>query len=164
MSLIDFINDNALLPAVVFFHVLSAIIWIGGMIGMRFAVHFSMQEIDDPMIKIDRTLENLRRFFNIVIPSIIILLLTAIIMVIDFGFKESSLYGIVLIKEGLWAVMTFVFIVVYIKRIKASNAFEKGDLATAKKHLFPIATYFIPLNIFLGIVALFLGVTLRGIY
>ena len=36
---------------IVFLHVLSAIIWVGGMIAIRFAVHYSMQEVDDPKIK-----------------------------------------------------------------------------------------------------------------
>ncbi len=46
-----------------FLHVISAVIWVGGMIAIRLAVHYSMQEIDDPKIKLGRTLESLRRFF-----------------------------------------------------------------------------------------------------
>ena len=48
------------------------------------------------------------------------------------------------------------------KRNKAQKAFDNGDFANTKKQLIPIATYFIPINIVLGLVAIFLGITLRG--
>ena len=146
---------------IVFLHVVSAVIWVGGMIAIRFAVHYSMQEIDDPKIKLGRTLESLRRFFNMVIPSIIVLLLTAIIMIIALGFKGSELYPIVIVKEILWTIMTIVFIMVYLKRNKAQKAFDESILPKAKENLLPIAKL-IPLNIILGLIAIFLGVTLRG--
>ena len=153
---------NSFSAPIVFLHVISAVIWVGGMIAIRFAIHHSMQEIAEPKIKIERTLDNLRRFFNMVIPTVIVLLLTAIIMIIALEFKGTPLYSVVILKEVIWTIMTIVFITVYIKRNKAQKAFELGDYITAKNNLAPIAKYFIPLNIILGIIAIFLGVTLRG--
>lgn len=153
---------NNFSAAIVFLHVISAVIWVGGMIAIRFAIHYSMQEISEPKIKLERTLDNLKRFFNMVIPAILILLITAIIMIIALGFKGTTLYPIVIAKEVIWTIMTIVFITIYIKRNKAQKAFEKGDFLTTKSTLIPIAKYFIPLNIVLGIIAIFLGVTLRG--
>lgn len=147
---------------IVFLHVISAVIWVGGMIAIRFAVHYSMQEVDDPKIKLGRTLETLRRFFNMVIPSIVLLLLTAIIMIIALGFKGTPLYSIVIAKEVIWTVMTLIFVFIFIKRNKAQKAFDEGKLPIAKEHLLPIAQYLIPINIVLGIIAIFLGITLRG--
>ncbi len=147
---------------IIFLHVLSAIIWIGGMIVIRFAVHYSMQNIEEPKIKLGRTLENLKRFFSMVIPSIIILLITAIIMILSLGFKETELYKFVIAKEVIWTIMTIIFIVIYIKRNKAQKAFDGGDFLSAKNQLNPLAKYLIPINIFLGIVAVILGITLRG--
>ncbi|QDF27883.1 hypothetical protein [Halarcobacter anaerophilus] len=147
---------------IVFLHVISAVIWVGGMIAIRLAVHYSMQEVQDPKIKLGRTLENLRRFFNMVIPSIIVLLLTAIIMIIALGFKGTPLYSIVIAKESVWTIMTIVFAVIFIKRNQAQKAFDEGKLPLAKEKLAPIANYLIPLNILLGIVAIYLGITLRG--
>ena len=147
---------------IVFLHVISAVLWIGGMIAIRFAIHYSIQNIAEPKIKIERTLENLKRFFNMVIPAIAILLITAIIMIIALGFKGTPLYGVVIAKELIWTVMTIIFITIYIKRNKAEKAFIAGDYITTKAQLAPIAKYFIPLNIILGLVAIYLGVTLRG--
>ncbi len=148
---------------IVFLHVLSAIIWVGGMIAIRFAVHYSMQEIEEPKIKLGRTLESLRRFFNMVIPSIILLLLTAIIMIIALGFKGTPLYSFVIAKEIVWTIMTIIFVIIFIKRKQAQKAFDEGNLAIAKEKLQPIANFLIPTNIILGLIAIFLGITLRGL-
>lgn len=147
---------------IVFLHVISAVIWVGGMIAIRFAVHYSLQEIEEPKMKLGRTLESLRRFFNMVIPSIIILLLTAIIMIIALGFKGTPLYSFVIAKEAIWTIMTLLFVVIFVKRKQAQNAFDLGNFALAKEKLTPIAKYLIPINIALGLIAIFLGITLRG--
>ena len=158
--MLDFFKDY--LSIIVFLHVISAVIWVGGMIAIRFAVHYSMQNIEEPKIKLARTLDLLKRFFSMVIPAILTLLITAIIIIIALGFKGSELYSIVVIKEIIWSIMTFIFITIYIKRNKAQKAFDNNDMATTKNNLLPIATYFIPINILLGMIAIFLGVTLRG--
>ena len=158
--LVDFFKNYS--SIIVFLHVISAVIWVGGMIAIRFAVHYSMQNIEDPKVKLGRTLENLKRFFNIVIPTIITLLITAIIMIIALGFKGTALYNIVIVKEIIWTIMLIIFITIYMKRNKAQKAFDSGDFVNTKKQLIPIATYFIPINIVLGLVAIFLGITLRG--
>ncbi len=156
----EFFNNFS--SIIVFLHVISAVIWVGGMIAIRFAVHYSMQNIEDPKVKLGRTLENLKRFFNIVIPTIITLLITAIIMIVALGFKGTALYNIVIVKEIIWTIMLIIFITIYMKRNKAQKAFDSGDFVNTKKQLIPIATYFIPINIVLGLVAIFLGITLRG--
>ena len=159
--MIDFFDNY--LSIIVFLHVISAVIWVGGMIAIRFAVHYSMQNIEEPKIKLSRTLENLKRFFYMVIPSILLLLITAVIMIINFKLKETPLYNIATTKELIWIVMTIIFIIIYIKREKAQKAFDNNDMISAKNNLFPIATYLIPINIVLGIIAIFLGITLRGL-
>lgn len=157
----DFFNNYS--SIVVFLHVISAVIWVGGMIAIRFAVHYSMQNIEEPKIKLARTLEFLKRFFSMVIPAILTLLITAIIMIIALGFNGTELYSVVIIKEIIWSIMTFIFIIIYIKRNKAQKAFDNSDFLNTKNNLLPIATYFIPINIVLGLIAIFLGITLRGL-
>ena len=147
---------------IVFLHVLSAVVWIGGMIAIRFAVHYSMQNIEEPKIKLERTLENLKRFFNLVLPFIALLLVTALILIFGLELKDTPLNKFVHIKEAIWTVMAIIYITVYIKRNKAEKAFLAGDLATTKAQLAPIAKIYIPLNIVLGLIAIYLGVTLRG--
>ena len=58
--------------------------------------------------------------------------------------------------------MTIIFIFIYMKRNKAQKAFDNKDFATAKNQLAPLAKYLIPINIVLGLLAVILGITLRG--
>ena len=46
--LADFFKNYS--SIIVFLHVISAVIWVGGMIAIRFAVHYSMQNIEEPKI------------------------------------------------------------------------------------------------------------------
>ena len=158
--MVDFFRNYS--SIIVFLHVISAVIWVGGMIAIRFAVHYSMQNIEEPKIRLGRTLENLKRFFSMVIPSIITLLITAIILILALDFKDTELYKFVIAKEIIWFIMTLIFVVIYIKRDKAQKAFDSGDFLSAKNQLNPLAKYLIPINIFLGIIAVILGITLRG--
>ena len=144
--------------AIVFLHVLSAIVWIGGMIAIRLAVHPTMQSIDEPKIKLGKTLQLMGKFFNIVMPFIFILLLTAIVLI--FAMEKSPELQM---KESIWVIMTANFIWMYTKRYKAQKLFEKGELPKAKAMVALIPKFLLPLNIFLGLIALWLGVALRGL-
>ena len=162
---------------IVFLHVVSAIIWVGGMIAIRFAVHPSLQMIEDPKVKLGRTLAITGKFFHLVIPFIILLILTAVVMAVGLGFRIAAvdeagniisqtaydLYQIVHIKEVVWMVMTANFSWMYFKRRKAQKLFDAGDLPAAKAAVALIPKYLLPINIALGILALWLGLTLRGL-
>jgi len=162
---------------IVFLHVISAIIWVGGMIAIRFAVHPNLQMIEDPKVKLGRTLAITGKYFHIVIPFIIILIVTAVLMAVGLGFRIAAvaeaaniisqtaydLYQIIHIKEVVWVIMTANFSWMYFKRRKAQNLFDAGDLSSAKKTVAIIPKLLLPVNIALGILALWLGLTLRGL-
>ena len=161
---------------IVFLHILSALIWVGGMIAIRLAVHPNLQMIDDPNIKLGKTIAITGKFFNIVIPFIIILIITATIMALGLGFRVSAVnemgdiisqqayatYQLVHIKEAIWLIMSVNFTFMYIQRHKAQKLFDNQELAKAKEKLKLIPNLLLPLNIILGVLALWLGVTLRG--
>ena len=161
---------------IVFLHVLSAFIWVGGMIAVRFAVHPVMQSIDDPAIRLGKTLQITKNLFHIVMPFIAALIVTAVLMAVGLGFRIAAvdesgniisqtaygIYQIVHVKEMIWTVMTVNFTWMYFKRRKAQKLFDAGDLPAAKAEVAIVPKYLLPLNIVLGIAALWLGVTLRG--
>ncbi len=147
---------------IVFFHVLAAVIWVGGMITIRVAVHPSMQTIDDGSIKLGKTLLVMGRLFNLVLPFIMILLVTAVVMLIGIDFKESELAPITYIKELIWVIMTMNFSYMYLQRYKAQKLFLKGDLAAAKQKVANIPNILLIINIVLGVIAIYLGILLRG--
>jgi len=161
---------------IVFLHVLSAFVWVGGMIAIRLAVHPNLQLIEDPKVRLGRTLAITGKFFNVVIPFITLLIITAIIMAVGLKFREAAvdinsnvisetamyIYNIVHVKEGIWMLMTMNFTWMYIKRRKAQKLFDAGNLAEAKASVALIPKVLLPINIVLGIIALWLGITLRG--
>ncbi len=148
---------------IVFLHVLSAVVWVGGMIAIRIAVHPSLQSISDPKIKLGKTLQIVGKLFHLVIPFIGILIITAIFMAVGLGFKGTDIYWLIHVKEIIWTVMTINFIYMYIKRKKAQKLFNESDLKGAKMHIKLLPNHLLPINIVLGLGAIFVGVTLRGI-
>lgn len=159
-AMVTFFGEYA--AVLVFFHVLGAVIWVGGMIAIRVAVHPSLQSIEDPKIKLGKTLEIVGRLFNLVIPFIILIIITATLMAVGLGFKGTDLYWLVHVKEVIWTVMTINFIYMFIRRKKAQKLFDAGDLPGAKALVAPLPNLLLPINIILGVGAIFAGITLRG--
>ncbi len=148
---------------VVFFHVLSAFVWVGGMIVIRLVVHPALAGIEDPKIKLGKTLEITGRLFHLVIPFILILLATGLLMALAQDGHQSALASLFFSKELIWTVMTMNFSYMYLQRHAAWKLFEAGRLPEAKSKVKHIPNRLLPLNILLGIVALWLGISLRGL-
>ena len=163
----------------VFLHVLSAFIWVGGMIAIRVAVHpvISRGGVgEEQMLKSDVmslmltppkrlgiTLQIMGRLFNLVLPFIVILFVTGLTMAIATGGHQGVLKSLFLSKEILWSIMAVNFTYMYMQRAKAWKLFSKGDVALAKAQLAWIPNVLLPLNIILGLIALWMGVSLRGL-
>ena len=148
---------------IVFLHIISAVIWVGGMIAIRVAVHPSLQSLEEPKLKLGKTLQVVGKLFKLVIPFIIILIITATLMAVGLGFKGTDLYWLIHVKEAIWTIMTINFIYMFRQRSKAQKLFDSGDLSSAKKCVSKLPNLLLPINIILGIGAIFAGVVLRGI-
>ncbi|MDY0404013.1 hypothetical protein [Sulfurovum sp.] len=148
---------------IVFVHVISAFIWVGGMIAIRFAVHPTMQSIDDARIKLGKTLMLVGKFFHIVIPFIVVIFITGLIMAVAQQGHHGEQKMIFLFKESIWAVMAVNFSWMYLKRRNAQKRFDAGDLPGAKAMMALIPQLLLPINILLGLAALWTGIALRGL-
>ncbi len=146
----------------IFLHVISGVIWVGGMIAIRIAVHPTLQTIQDPKQKLEKTLMIVGRLFNLVIPFILFLIITGVIFELALGLNKGSTAIYVHIKEAIWTIMTINFIYMYSKRLKAKKLFLQGHTKEAAAKMKNIPNFFLPLNIFLGVVAIGIGVILRG--
>jgi len=148
---------------IVFFHVLSAVVWIGGMIAVRFVVHPALATIESPELKLGKTLEIIGRLFVLVIPFIVMILLTALIMLMAVDGHHGALRNYFLLKELIWSVMVLNFGYMFVRRRKAWQHYQAGQFSEARHlvRLFP--NLLLPINIILGLLALWLGIALRGI-
>jgi uncharacterized membrane protein len=163
---------------IVFLHIISAVIWVGGMIVVRFAVHQSLAHIEDPKLRLERSAHMLKRLFSIVWPVALILITTAVLMAVGLGFRSAamdasgnvindyamSLYKTIHIKEAIWLVMSLNLGAMMFRRRKAEMALREGNIAVAKEMLGLISKYMVPINIVLGVIAIFIGVVLRNAY
>ena len=142
---------------IVFLHVISAVVWVGGMVAMRYAAHPSFLEIESPLKRLERIADALGRLFYIVIPFVFILLVTAIIMIKGYSISDTEYKIFAYAKEGIWTIMFLNLAVMIRRRANAQKAIEKGEMVLAKEQLGLIGKYMVPVNIVLGVVAIFLG-------
>jgi len=163
----------------VFLHVLSAFIWVGGMIAIRVAVHPVIQrggvtdeealksdvmsKMLEPIQRLGITLQVTGRLFNLVMLFVVLLFATGLTMAIATGGHHGDLKSLFISKEILWMIMAVNYTYMYIKREKAWKLFNQGELKLAKGQLAWIPNVLLPLNIVLGLIALWLGVSLRGL-
>jgi uncharacterized membrane protein len=152
----EFFADNRNL--IVFLHVISAVVWVGGMIAMRFAAHYSCIQLDPPQ-RLERMAHALKNLFTIVTPFVVILLATALIMAIAMGLHQSEYKSIAFVKEGIWTLMSINLIAMMLRRNKAQKLIDAGEYAQAKPVLGLIGRVMVPVNIVLGLIAIYLGVS-----
>ena len=145
---------------ILFLHVLSAVVWVGGMIAMRFAAHPSFMAIASNQERMSRVVYATKRLFIIVFPFTIILVVTAVFMLLGYDMKNTPHNQTAHIKEGIWLVMFLNYLIMIKRRNRASKLLAQGDVIGAKFSMSLIGKYLIPLNIILGLVAIYLGTTL----
>ena len=158
--LVSFMADYA--SEIVFVHILGAIIWVGGMIVLKLVVRPSMLNISDDKIRIARVLEIMNKMFKVAFVWAIFIVISAVVFIIGLDLKHTgSMYTIALIKEGIWTLMFIVLVYIIVVRNKAQRLFVSGDIDSAKTKINIIETMLF-VNIFLGILSLYFGITLRG--
>jgi uncharacterized membrane protein len=163
---------------IIYLHVISAVVWVGGMVAMRFAAHHSFMLIEEPAIRLARISQALKRLFTIVTPFVITLIVTAIIMAVGLGFRAAAvdsngvvidayamqMYNLVHVKEVIWMIMSANLAAMMFRRRQADKLLAIQKVPEAKVKLALIGTYMVPINIGLGLLAIYLGVTLRHAY
>ncbi|WP_321779278.1 hypothetical protein [Sulfurimonas sp.] len=142
---------------IVFLHVISAVVWVGGMIAMRYAAHPSFIKIESPHKRLERIADALKRLFCIAAPFVLLLLFTAIFMIKGYSISDSEFKLFAYAKEGIWTIMFLNLGLMIRRRNKAEKALNNGDFVLAKNQLELIGKYMVPLNILLGVTAIFIG-------
>lgn len=147
---------------ILFLHVLSAVVWVGGMIAMRYAAHPAFMCLESSTERLSRITYALKRLFIIVFPFTIILVFTAVVMLIGYDLKSTEYAQMGHIKEAIWVIMFLNYLIMIKRRNKAAKLLRNGDTAGAKFSMGIVAKFMIPVNIILGIIAIFLGTTLSS--
>jgi len=147
---------------IIFLHVISAVVWVGGMVAMRYAAHQSFLEIESPAKRLERIAHALKRLFSIVVPFVVILFITAIFMVKGYGLSQSGFSSLSYLKEAIWSIMFVNLMVMILRRNRGEKFLNQGNMLGAKKQIELIGKVMVPLNIVLGVIAIFLGTYLSS--
>ena len=134
-----------------FIHVSAAIVWLGGVSFMLFALRPAAMDLPPPQ-RLPLMTQVLRRFFRLVWPSIGLLLATGLVMLLSVGMKQAPVGWHLMLGIGL--LMFAVFGHLYFgpfRRLRA--AVEAADWPLAGQKLGQIAKL-AQLNLVLGALAI----------
>ena len=84
-----------------FLHIAAAIVWLGGVSFMLFALRPTATEQLAPPQRLTLIAQVLRRFFGFVWPAIALLLLTGLVMLLRVGMKNAPLGWHLMLGIGL---------------------------------------------------------------
>lgn len=164
---------------IVFLHVFSAVIWVGGMVSARYGRVKPLRSLSEPEDFIHET-KRYTRFFKMMAPFVVLLFVTSVIMALGYhdnaydedGFITSNaaveLLKMIHTKGGIWTIMAMNMGLMAWINLKASTSFNScsnvKECKRCKEALEIIYNYLMPVNIILGTVEIMLGVVLRHIY
>ncbi len=145
-------------------HVISAVIWIGAMVGYIFASYPAIKQIPNEKLMVRTSIRTLRRLFVLILILSVILVLTGVIIAVGASYadKDPLLATIINTKEALWIFMFFNTVFSFYKILEAKKRCMASDSAAAKDNVRLISNYLIVINIFLGIIAIYFGMMLRS--
>jgi uncharacterized membrane protein len=155
---------------VIFLHVVSAVIWIGGMMAVLVITKTAHKTVSEERRLIGRA-NLIKSYFKFLSPFILLSVITAVLMAL--GYKDNAiaddgfiydlasfqLYKSVTLKGSIWGAMVMNMILMVWIISKA----EKADckIQKAADCMWLVNTYLLPFNILLGLGAIWVGVTLR---
>jgi uncharacterized membrane protein len=156
---------------VIFLHVLSAVVWVGGMVALWFFAKF-LSKNPSSVDALSGTTALFKKFFIFLTPFIVVLFVTSIFMAL--GYKDNAIdvhgftldaynlaiYKYINTKGSIWTIMTLNMLFMSMIFTRASCQLCKGR--KAEDCMWLVMTYLLPINIILGIVEIFMGVFLRN--
>ena len=149
---------------IIFLHIISASLLLGSMLVMIFVVRPVISYMDDEILKYRSCLKIIKKYFYFLIPVMLILVSASVFMNVGMGFEYGNPVTFIMIhiKESIWLFMVFNFIYMFIKYINAKKALEEKDLLVTQENIVLITKYLMPLNLLLGMIAVYFGVIIRG--
>lgn len=161
-SFLEFFGSFARI--IVFLHIVSATLLIGGLYILRFVIKPILMTMKDEEDKFERCLSILDRYSKFLLLVMLVLISASLMMTVGFGFQYASpiTYTLIHIKEAIWLFMAFNFAFMYWKLLSAKKAYKKCDYFEVKENIILIIHCLVPLNLLLALAAVFIGVTIRG--
>ena len=155
---------------VIFLHVVSAVMWVGGMMAILVITKTAHKNVSDELRLTGRA-TLIRGYFRFLTPFIVLSVITALFMAL--GYKDNAIaedgfiidyasmeiYKTITLKGSIWGamVMNMILMIWVISKAQANGC----KLQKASDCMWLVNTYLLPLNIILGMSAIYIGVSIR---
>ncbi|MDD5359164.1 MAG: hypothetical protein PHI79_00545 [Sulfurovaceae bacterium] len=142
-------------------HIISAVVWIGGMITIRLVIHPINLQFEDLQQRVERNLKATKRLLVLAFPFVLGSFVSGF-MITSANFSSyngSSVYP----KIVIWLLMFLNYMIIFYRSRVATRSFNNLDITGARRIMSPVANLLLPINIILGIVAIYIGINLRGV-
>ncbi len=143
---------------------MSAVIWIGGMIGFIISSYPAIKQIPNEKLMVRTSIRTLKRLLTLFLIVSISLLVSGFIISIGASYNQRDpvLATIISTKEVLWLFMFINVAYAYFKIIEAKKSCLASDSLGAGDNIQLVSNYLLVINIFLGIIAAYFGLMLRN--
>jgi|TARA_B110000259_G_scaffold31028_1_gene33887 uncharacterized membrane protein len=120
-----------MLHLLLFLHLTSVIIWVGGMFFSYFCLRPAATQLLEPKLRLPLWIATFSRFFKLTAIAVVTIIATGIIMLLQVGMKFAPVGWHVMLSTGLLmsAIFIYVYAVVYPRLCKQCN--EVSWLAAA---------------------------------
>jgi len=145
--------------ALVALHVLSAIVWVGGMFFAHFCLRPAAAETLEPPKRLPLMEATLRRFFAYVAAAVAVLLSTGFLLLAQVGFKAAPMGWHVMF--GLGIVMALVFVYIWRVQFARFRAHCAASAWPAAGQVLNGIRLLVSVNLVLGVCTVVAAVTAR---
>jgi len=149
---------------IVFFHIIGSSFLIGSMLMIRFIIKPTLMAIDDEFVRYSRCIRILDRYFYYLLGIMTLIISASFTMSAGLGFEYANPIhsSLIHVKEAIWVFIAFNFIYMYIKLLNAKRLFKKRDFFEVHENLGLIVNCLIPMNLILTLIAVYIGIVIRG--
>lgn len=140
-------------------HLLSAVVWIGGMFFAQFCLRPAAVETLQPPQRLPLMAAALGRFFRVVAVAVLLILASGTLLLLPVGMKAAPLgwhlmLGLGLVMAGVFA---YIYFALYPKLVRHCQSAAWPDAAAVLNRIRQL----VMLNLALGVVVLLAAVTAR---
>jgi uncharacterized membrane protein len=93
-----------------FLHLISVAIWVGGMFFAYFCLRPAAVEILEPPQRLPLWLATFKRFFKVTAVAVAVIVVTGLIMLLQVGFKYAPIGWHIMLTTGLLMTATFIYV------------------------------------------------------
>ena len=155
---------------IIFIHVVSAVIWVGGLMAVFIITRHAKASVSAER-RLSGRAKIIKNYFKFLIPFIVLLFVSSVFMAL--GYRDSAyaadgfvldmdgreMYDYIMLKGAIWFAMVFsmifMFWIVTIAEKSSCNPQKAMDC------MWLVNTYILPINIILGCIAIYMGVSIR---